>query len=524
MEKDDDGIEIPAHIECTIKSIQIPRFLPSLLFVVWRGNSFKGQTKLYRANAPQKIIEESFRFIAHRNNPIELFFSVNAKSPSGSIFRFGENKMTIDNSIFDFKPIDTTFTIATESGDLIVNISMKRIQIDQFIEDKSLSVLLQGPSSITKYQDDIHKISTSIEMSLAKDYWGIDTGIPKVIQDLATNKKEFIVIEGLENLLPVLEDKTLISKKTASLIQNSAKIIFNKAPLFITEEGNILSGNDAKEYKNPKFPLLGVFLLKSVQDIEQNPIPNYNINDPILTVGTILTGIADSLHISDDLLFYIMQSSLFFAQGVSTQFPDKYVCADTIFTNVAKKAIMTHLENLISNTSQYIEQPRRILNIIKSSRQLMTIYGIQESIWNEIEKFLLPTLDFLVAKSWLLSEKIEPVSSSTFLSMFPQYDWQYLIAFEKIYENSEKIIKEGKDICHQLHIPRELRGVWLKQALLKRVKAKQIKFNSKDVEKHITDNIQPSMYDISEFVQHNPNIVGRINIPQTIPNIPDIYL
>ncbi|OHT01431.1 hypothetical protein TRFO_31752 [Tritrichomonas foetus] len=504
---------------CKIESIRLPRFLPSVLFITWRADTLTGQTKMVRANAPLKQIEDQFEIPI--TNIYEITFALQAKSPLGSIFRFGESKIKIPDSISDLKPHSESFSISSEAGEFVVQIIFKLKDLDNSMElDQSYAVLLQSTSTLTRYSELVQSIPYSVDKKMAQNDYYNDTGILNQLCGLASRKPTLETIQELRSLLPVLQTKISQAQFEAEIVKVSGSFLMQQYPLFVMEDNSVVDGNDARNEQTPKVPLLGLYIVHVLRDFDRGKkaVEGVDIESPILQLSDLIGGISSNKNVSDQWQIYLISTSLFIMQYIHEHFRNKYFTTSTILEMGMRNAIITFVEGYKLEISPICNFPNKMKSKLVMKRKFFSSFGLPDIVFDEIANYLYDVMDFYAATKWIMSDDLDSTHSEQYKKIMPDYDWPLLTGIDKIIPNVNDIIT-GKIKKSDLYYP--LTGGWLKSILNKYSGKPGYKFNHKRVDNFMKGQThEPTLQNLDEWGTECLKFVGKYSLPEKLPHMP----
>ena len=522
--KSDNPMDISSFqarvLQCKIESIRLPRFLPSVLFITWRADTFNGQSKLVRANAPLKQIEDTFELPSSTVTEIE--FALQAKSPLGTLYRFGEAKIVIPESINDMKPHSEIFKISSDAGDFFIQIILQLKEIDNTMElDPSLAILLQTPSTLLGYVELAKTIPYNLEKKLAKTEYFADNGILHQLNGLPSKKPNNETNNELKKLLPSLQTKIEQSKFLARIVKNLGTILMVHYPLFVMlEDGKVVDGNEARNNKAPKIPLLGLYVSSVLRDFDsgKDSIEGVDIEAPILQLSDMIGGISSNKNVSEQWQIYLISTSIFIMEYIRENFSDKYFTTSTILEMGMRNALITFVESYKLEVSPICNSPIKMKSKLSLKKSFLETFSIPNVVYEVVSKYLYKVMDYLAGTKWIMSDELESPDSNHFKEVMPEYDWPLLTGIDYILNNLSDIYA-GRISKSSIYQP--LSGEWLKLILSKFIGHETYKFTERKIESLCRgDSHEPTLQNLDEWGQESFKFVGHFQLPDKLPEIP----
>ena len=499
-------------LRCRIKTLRIPRFLPSFVFVSYRGDTCQGQTKMIKANQPLKRIEESFEIEYTKGITKDITFAVNAKSPLGTVFRFGEEKVRIPEIVYDKKEHDVFFDVTAEAGKFEVDVSFQMVERDwSKALDPSLGQLLAAPSTITRYVELVSTIGPTIDIKEAVTKFYSDSGIPSQSAGLAKSRTDVATVQELRQILPVLLEKTEKAQYISDFTRTASLLLIERPSDFISASG-VLTLDDVKECKESHVTVVAAYIMRRIEGFMNgsDKKEGVDLEEPLLHLLSIITDMSRNLN--DDILLMCLTATTFFVceflrQKYPTDFPQ---CQQTLGWGF--RSMVIKIIGVVTTKASMNLSASRLKTELRSKEGWFKAFDFPPEVWATIKQYIYKKLDLLVGEQWKANESSGPLPVDDYKKQMPDYNWPLITEAQEIYDMVPEIVKSKSKLA-RLSAP--MKGSWLGSILRKREVPEKV------INKLVKNwSIEPTVENIDEWAMENLNFAGK----WVAPSIPDCPL
>ena len=493
--------EVSSLLRCKIKTIRIPRFLPSFVFVSYRGDAVQGQTKMIKANQPLKKIDESFEIAYTRGVTKDVTFAVNAKSVLGTVFRFGEEKVKIPDIVYDQKEHDVYFDVTAEAGKFEVDVSFQIVERDwSKALDPSLGQLLAAPSTIARYVELVSTINPAIDIKDAVSKYYSDSGIPFQATGLAQSRTDVSTVQELRQVLPILLEKTERSHYIADFTRTATLLLIERPTDFITTRG-VVTLDDVKSCQEKHVTLVAAYVINRIERFMTgvDKKDGVDLEKPLLDVLSVITEMTRNLN--DDILLMCLSATTFFileflTQKYPNEFPECQVVLGWGFRSMLIKIIGVITARVSMNLS-----PSRLKTELRSKHGWFQAFGFPPEVWETVKQYLCSKLDLLVGEQWKSNESNKPLPVDDYKSQIPDYNWPLITEAQYIYDHAQELLKSKSK---RENLSPQMKGSWLGCILRKKEVPEKL------IQKLVKNwNIEPTVANIDEWAMANLDFAGK---------------
>lgn len=500
-----------------IDAIQLPRFLPSLLFVSWRCETLTGQTKLFRADCPLKQINESFEIPINKGSRITI--SLHAKS-SNNQFRIGEKTVELPDSLITKRTHSERIVIPFEQQQFIIHTSFELIEHDQEIVDSSeFRDLIEKPHSIELYKHAVETIPLVLTLDQAKQYYSKSDGILFHLSELNQAKSDPQIANELPAVLFSLKEKATQLEKVTEIAKVSMAILARQLPLFFNSDLTgqlILTENEVRNQPDRAYPLISIYLSKVLSQI-QNSDDIQIVQEFLINTIIVMESISVATSLFDvQWTLYMLSSALFLKQYIFNHHsPEQFSNALELLEETVKSSLV-HLieifESWIFNQMRTFDEIKRKLNFLS---ELCKSFSVPDVVFRKLCEYICPLIDnsfsIQLANSGELSP---PLTQKDYCLKFQNFEFPLISSVKNCIENIEPIFKR------KMSSP--INAEWLQLVLRKyagddEAKQKKIKTVVDKCKAHNPN--PPSMCDHHEWASSNLKFGDVYSLPSNLQQI-----
>ena len=512
-------------ILCKIKSITIPRIIPSKLFISWKFNNDSGKSDLYVADSAAIDVdfEIQLNWDQRKKNLLELALCACNKA---------QNKFRLGTDLFDI-PLDEiekhkkgvpppshTSIIDTEAGQFTIYSTFK---LDNFNLPKSHEKrkITKAASFLMSPLEKFKELTTSLKpvpdsMNPPSYLWG-DDGLIDLLQSfefLQTTQEDIRFIKETESILP---DKLKNTQVYAAILSKATSLMTSRDPIYITVDGK--TGTAQQLEHNKRFSYLSVYICKFISDhlADENI---FTLTEILQILFTQISSIICYPDVNHQQVFYLLTTVLFINQYLIIKSPQilNDISIYPILQTSIKSAMIQFLENLSKAFLNISKDERQILNFLSSLKEDFDLNNIGPSFTIPFMGFFLNYIDYTIVNQWIFDDGLESFTMSTLISQYSESSWKFCKSLQIIITESQKIISKKKfpdTICQGL---KSSLGVYALQKLynLGKIKAKEKDFASfKSIDNVSIEN----PYKIDAWCIENSIFASDQDFPKNLPNI-----
>ena len=510
-----------AKIILNVKSLRIPREMPSKFMITWKCDPFQGQTRNFCINGPLKQLDESFQIDTSMTTEDSIEFVIHAKSLREEVLKIGNSKIKIPQNKEFEKYIDDVVKIESGTGVFDINISFEFKQNDKIVFDKDDSLLLKKISNVTQYCELIKNLPVELDVKKAKTFYYSEELIPKYISSLKYCDDEDEAKNELNTALPFLESKACKAYNLSMITREICMMLMSSEPKFVTNDLEIIYEHSRLKEVSDKVPLMFLYTVKFIDSYIEKNLPIKEIESTLIQIFTLFVTVSLGEKATNDWLFYLLSTILHIKKYLNYKYPTELPYIIGVLSIPLNSNIVQILEFTKNEIIKRLKSINGIKTLFRQKENLFLMNSISHEVWNLIKEFLCDVIDYLLAKKIVFDETIPFPIFDEYMNGLPQGGkWNLLNGISYIVENAKNIYSKKIKISQ---LPKSLTGTWLKLIFKKLSifnKNKYI-YKSKNINSLSDPSIiDPEMPDSEEWV-HSHNFIDLFSLP---PNIPDLKI
>ncbi|OHS94885.1 hypothetical protein TRFO_10824 [Tritrichomonas foetus] len=505
-------------IKGTFKTLEIPRVLPSCIFLSWSVGNEIGISKCFHSNTRIGTLDDTFIIRSSRKKQERAKLSIQSKSMRGSIICLGQAKMAVPTSVFDGTSTEGVYKIETDVGTFVITIEFMILPEEDLTQP---SFYIRDTANLSLYSSKIRKLKpTILTPDKPSDFWG-DEGLIKELGNISHCRATEAALDELENLNSPLH-KTARDVDFYSDFVQKIIILLMEPPLSINSEGSIVfikQKYDSSSNSN----LVSVVAIRICQTITKflkgKPEVLY-LEMPLIDIcGSIAHLICDPNSDFIDLI-YIISTSYFIVSYILERHPNVLPTVIDAFKVVIKHACTVYLMKVKEIIQKKCASPQHIKALVVKHEKLFQIMNIPMCVWKELYAYIMKALDYYQTTHWIANSLELEIDFHSFKNEFPGIDFPYIESIKKICKNPELYLRNSNSIKEL-----KITGDWLWQALTKANEHIEKPLQDEKILKLVKNPEQPTLLvDIDYHVQTNKIIdEAKIEIPFHLPILPDEY-
>jgi hypothetical protein len=498
------------QLSVLVKGIQIPRALPSQLFVSYHVDGFSGRSTLIQANAESKPINHMFTFQYIHGLHTDIEFALNTKSSIGFL-RLGEQTVPIPPAVADGDPHEADFTITSETGTFTISLTFQIVR----------SLLTEDdipPDALAKYTELVSTIPPSLDKATAQSkFLNPKTGIAFQLASVARGSPNAADLHQLQSLTAILEAKIQQSQFQADFVATSGMMLMLPSIQFVTIDGTVLNEERAIDAKAVKYPLLAVFLCQKVEACftGELAVPETEVETAFLDLVRLLLELLASPQITERKLVAILSVAYVLVEFMQQKYGKMLVGARNNLEGVYREAMGHWIDMFDRVLRNHLKSPGEAKSALLSRQLWFAGFGFPPSVYESVRLYLLQRLDHAIALNWIGDASTEPLKAELWSAVAPDFSFPLVTGVSEIAKNATLIIKKKRKLNT---FRTDLTGIWMSRIL------KKMKCSPGDVDKLIgaRPGPGPEPEDLDEWIRANLPFDHSWKVPEKWPPLKDL--
>ena len=505
---------------CKVKTLTIPRIIPSKLYVAWKFNDSKGTSQAYQVQNPTLDLDFEIQLVWDSKKKNQLELALCAEDNFHNKFRLGTDILEIpikeisENSKDSKTPSHLTL-IKTGAGEFTLYSIFKQGTFSiPSVESENLSKINFFISPLEQY----HEFVTSLKPFPDTEHpatvlWG-DNGLLDMLKDF---QKKNLTIDDVrfiaenENILPQKLENT---SHLAETFTTAAGLLMTRDPLYITPSGKI--GTAQVLVTEKRYPYVAIYILDFLKkhNTDSEVSKNEQILDPLIT---LICNIICFHETDEQLLLFLLATISVISQYLLLHYNEHYASLIALIQTAKQSGLINYLEFLSSRLNPIVHEQQFIISFLTSVKEDIYLNSLGEIFTNEIITPLLEIVDYSVVNKWIFDSESDTLEMQELKDAYPNYNWPFISSLQIILENPQKIIQKKKfppQVCSAM---RSNFGIY---SLIRLANCGKIKASEKEINAVSHDKVNVERPDVDNWCfEHNKTVLEK-DFLNHIPELP----